>query len=120
MNKEEYFKLVKKINKAVKSEGFNYVRCFSEPRKKGTGYRTKLWAAGNGKAIVEYINKEFGDQVEAELLEPGHHKVQTVIDENGHLILKYGYYYQGGVIYRPLKKISNSTTIPAYFKTRLG
>jgi len=105
MTKAIYFELVKEINKSVKSEGFNYVRCFSEPRKKGTGYRTKLWAAGNGKAIVEYINKEFGDQVEAELLEPGHHKVQTVTDENGHQVGKYGYYYQGGVIYRPLKKI---------------
>ena len=67
MKKQEYFKLVKHINKNVRAVGYRYVRCFSEPRKKGTKYRTKLWAAGNGEQLVEYINTNFGDKVKAEL-----------------------------------------------------
>ena len=53
MKKQEYFELVKHINKNVRNVGYRYVRCFSEPRKKGTKYRTKLWAAGNGKQLVK-------------------------------------------------------------------
>ena len=100
MKKQEYFKLVKHINKNVRAVGYRYVRCFSEPRKKGTKYRTKLWAAGNGEQLVEYINTNFGDKVKAELLEPN---FQT--NPSGYQVGGYGYYYQGGVAYRPLNKI---------------
>lgn len=106
MNKKEYFKLVRDINKNVRTVGkYRYVRCFSEPRKKGTKYRTKLWGAGNGKQLVKYINSWFGTLVKAELLEPEHVGFKTVTDKNGHQVGRYGYYYEGGVVYRPLTEI---------------
>lgn len=104
MKKQEYFKLVKHINKNVRAVGYRYVRCFSEPRKKGTKYRTKLWAAGNGKQLVKYINTNFGDKVKAELLDP-EHVTKTITNSSGYQVGKYGYYYQGGVVYRPLTEI---------------
>jgi len=97
MKKQEYFKLVKHINKNVRATGHYYVRCFSEPRKKGTKYRTKLWGAGNGKQLVKYINTNFGNKVKAELLETQHFPFMVGRPST--------FYYQGGVVYRPLTEI---------------
>ena len=80
MTKQEYFKIVKHINLCVKAVGYRYWRCYSEPRKKGTKYRTKLWLVINGKQLVKYINDNFGHLVKAEVI-------------------------NNGVVYRPLTKI---------------
>ncbi len=42
MKKQEYFKLIRKINKALRAQGVNWFQTYSEPRKK-TSYRTKLY-----------------------------------------------------------------------------
>lgn len=42
MKKQEYFKLIRKINKALRAQGVNWLQTYSEPRKK-TSYRTKLY-----------------------------------------------------------------------------
>ena len=42
MKKQEYFKMIRKIGKALRAQGVNWIQTYSEPRKK-TGYRTKLY-----------------------------------------------------------------------------
>ena len=97
MKKQEYFDIVRFINQQIKNVGFNYIRCFSDSRKKGTKYRTKLWGAGNSEQLVEYINKNFGTLVKAELLETQH--LPFIVGRPSTR------YYQGGVVYRPLTEI---------------
>lgn len=42
MKKQEYFKLIRKINRALRAQGVSWAQTYSEPRKK-TSYRTKLY-----------------------------------------------------------------------------
>lgn len=42
MKKQEYFKMIRKINKALRAQGVSWAQTYSEPRKK-TSYRTKLY-----------------------------------------------------------------------------
>lgn len=42
MTKQEYFKMVREINRELRSEGVSWAQTYSEPRKK-TSYRTKLY-----------------------------------------------------------------------------
>jgi hypothetical protein len=63
MKKQEYFKMIRKINRALRAQGVRWFHTYSEPRKK-TSYRTKLY----------YINydsssKIFDSLAAAELVE---------------------------------------------------
>ena len=42
MTKQEYFKMIRKINRGLRKEGAMWVQTYSEPRKK-VSYRTKLY-----------------------------------------------------------------------------
>ncbi len=42
MKKQEYFKMIRKINRALRVQGVDWAQTYSEPRKK-TSYRTKLY-----------------------------------------------------------------------------
>ena len=42
MTKQEYFKMVREINRELRCEGVSWAQTYSEPRKK-TSYRTKLY-----------------------------------------------------------------------------
>ena len=44
MTKQEYFKMIREINKELRKQGMSWQQTYTEPRKK-TGYRTKLYYA---------------------------------------------------------------------------
>ena len=57
MKKEDYFKIVHDITRAMRQKGFEYVRIFSEPRVM-TGYRTKIWHVCGGTHTAIKLAKE--------------------------------------------------------------
>ena len=64
MKKVEYFALVSKIGKEIKSEFGEraFCRIFSEPRKQRADYRTKYWAIGEKTRvkIMKYLLDNYG------------------------------------------------------------
>lgn len=64
MEKKNYFKIVREINKAVRAKGYIYHRCYTEPQKTSIGYRTKLDSADAN--VATFINKKFGNKVIAQ------------------------------------------------------
>jgi len=57
MKKQEYFKIVHDITRAMRQKGFEYVRIFSEPRVM-TGYRTKIWHVYGGSHTALELAKQ--------------------------------------------------------------
>ena len=72
MTKQEYFKMIRKINRELRANGASWLQTYSEPRKK-TSYRTKLYdityyAGGkvfDSLAAAEYVMEVSKGQLQA-------------------------------------------------------
>lgn len=71
MKKQEYFKMIRKINRALRAQGVRWFHTYSEPRKK-TSYRTKLFSIAynpSSKIFDSLAAAELVDEMSNGLLE---------------------------------------------------
>ena len=73
LNKKDYFKLIRKITKELKTKGLSYVRVYSEPHR-NSNYRTKIYSCehrfdirDNLRKFIDIINEEYGNIVTASI-----------------------------------------------------